>query len=176
MPISPARRGHRRGVAAVECAAALIFLIPLLLGVWEVGRLVSVQQLLSNGAREGGRQASTGLKTSAEVRTGVLTYLQNAGLSKLTAVAANADDLAGGGKVLVDVRVYDTADNLRSGVDASAALQNERIEVTVIILYKDVSLSPTAAFLEPDAQVKATVSWRSMKDIPITVNNTIPLQ
>jgi Flp pilus assembly protein TadG len=160
----------------VECAAVLVFLIPLLLGVWEVGRLVNVHQVLANGAREGGRQASTGLKTSAEVRAGVLTYLQTAGLDNLTAVAANAEDLAKGGKVLVDVRVYDAGGNPRPGADASDALQNERIEVTATILYKDVRLSPSAAFLAPDAQVTTTVNWRCMKDVPITVNNTIPLQ
>ena len=39
----------------------------LLMGVWEVGRLVQVEQLLNNAAREGARQASTSNVTTAGV-------------------------------------------------------------------------------------------------------------
>ena len=60
---------QRGGSACVECAVCLLFLVPLLLGLWEVGRLVEVEQFLNNAVREGGRQASTGMKNAAGVWT-----------------------------------------------------------------------------------------------------------
>src|SRR5438067_88543 len=56
-------------------------LVFLLLGLWEVGRLVEAQQILSNAAREAGRQASTGMKSTAQIQQSALTYIQMAGLS-----------------------------------------------------------------------------------------------
>ena len=50
----------RTGTAAVELAVCLPFLLVLILGIWEVGRMVMVQQLIANAAREGGRQAAAG--------------------------------------------------------------------------------------------------------------------
>lgn len=49
----------RSGVAAVETAVVLTFLlVPLLIGIWEMGRLVQVQQIVANSAREGARLAA----------------------------------------------------------------------------------------------------------------------
>ncbi len=51
----------RAGVATVEFAAALSFVLaPMLLGLWEMGRAVHVQQVVSNAAREGARLAAQG--------------------------------------------------------------------------------------------------------------------
>ena len=75
----------RRGTAAVELAAILPILLIFLLGVWEIGRFVEVSQLLSNAAREGGRQASTSQKTTAQVQNIVVEYLQANGLASVTA-------------------------------------------------------------------------------------------
>src|SRR5437870_8101490 len=66
---------ERGGSACVECAVCLLFLVPLLLGLWEVGRLVEVEQHLNNAVREGGRQASTGSKNTAAVQQIVVQYL-----------------------------------------------------------------------------------------------------
>jgi ABC-2 type transport system ATP-binding protein len=49
------RTSARRGVAVVELAVLLPFLLVVLLGIWEVGRLIEVQQILNNAAREGAR-------------------------------------------------------------------------------------------------------------------------
>lgn len=46
---------RRRGVAAVEAAVLLPLALMLMLGTWEVGRMVEVGQILNNAAREGGR-------------------------------------------------------------------------------------------------------------------------
>jgi Flp pilus assembly protein TadG len=55
----------------------------LMLGTWELGRMIQAAQVLSNAAREGGRQAAAGLKTRAEVRQFVVNYLQRAGIKCL---------------------------------------------------------------------------------------------
>src|SRR5262249_14968421 len=63
------RRQHtaqaRRAVAAVEFAIVAPVLFGLLLGVWEVGRLVQAEQILGTAAREGARVAAQGLTINA---------------------------------------------------------------------------------------------------------------
>src|SRR4051812_13140368 len=77
------RKSRRRGVAAVEFAVLLPLLILMLAGVWEVGRYVEVQQLLSTAVREGGRQAATGNKNLAAVQQCVANYLNKNGISNV---------------------------------------------------------------------------------------------
>lgn len=72
------RRSHhprRRGVAAIELAfVTMLLIIPLLLGIWEVGRLVQVQQIVSNAAREGARLSAQGYTINPD--TGTLTQIK----------------------------------------------------------------------------------------------------
>lgn len=93
----PVRPPARRGVAAVEFAfVTMLFVVPLIIGVWEVGRLIQVQQIVSNAAREGARLASqavtlqngvpTQIKTTAStpsVKSVVYQHLYAAGLTNL---------------------------------------------------------------------------------------------
>ena len=50
----------RRGSAAVEAAVVMPVIVTMLLGMLEVGRLVEVQEIMNNAAREGARQAAGG--------------------------------------------------------------------------------------------------------------------
>jgi Flp pilus assembly protein TadG len=92
------RRTARRGVAAIELACVMLFfVIPVILGIWEVGRLVQIQQIVSNSAREGARISAQGytldtsgnavqIKTSTgpiNIQTTVYNYLYAAGLTTL---------------------------------------------------------------------------------------------
>jgi Flp pilus assembly protein TadG len=74
----------RRGTAAVEAVFVLIMMIPLLLGSLEGSRIAEVQQILSNAAREGARQAASGQLTVAQTKQVVTYYLQDAGLPAVT--------------------------------------------------------------------------------------------
>jgi hypothetical protein len=56
------RRPPRRdGTATVEAGVVMaLVIVPLMIGVWEMGRLVQCQQIVSNAAREGARLAAQG--------------------------------------------------------------------------------------------------------------------
>lgn len=91
------RRQTRRGVAAIELAfVTMLLVIPLMIGIWEVGRLVQVQQIVSNAAREGARLSAQGYTISSSgtptqikingtggVKEAVYDYLYSAGLTNL---------------------------------------------------------------------------------------------
>src|SRR5262245_43626380 len=91
----PPRPGPRRAVAAVELGLMLSVLLVVLVGIWEIGRLVQVQQVLKNAAREGARLAAQGLIVNREgnyteihvhsgdpsVEAAVRNYLREAGLT-----------------------------------------------------------------------------------------------
>ncbi|MGF1582879.1 MAG: TadE/TadG family type IV pilus assembly protein [Gemmataceae bacterium] len=177
----------RSGAAAVEVALVLmILLVPMLLGVWEVGRLVHVHQLLSNAAREAGRQASTANRTNEQIRALVLNYLRQQGLTKLNQTTDNSAEVANGGKIFIGIEVYDagsteatpTPVQNESGdpLDAIAANQNDKIQITVTVLFNDVEYSPTNFFLPSTTRVSTTVSWNCMRDVPLMVNQEIPLE
>src|SRR3954447_16616528 len=57
---APRVPSSRAGAAAVEFAVVLPLIFLLLLGTWEVARLVQVHAILSNAAREGARLAAQG--------------------------------------------------------------------------------------------------------------------
>ena len=150
--------GHapRRGTAAVEFAVASIFLVPLLIGVWEVGRLVEVEQLLSNAAREGGRQAATGNVNTAGVQSIVASYLTRNGIP---CSASN-------------VTVTNLTSSSRS--DPTTANQFDQFQVTVTIPFNSVRWVLLNQITSV-TQLSASATWESMVDLPITVNTTIPL-
>ena len=59
-PDSLPRSARRRsGAAAAEFALVMNFIVvPLMIGLWEMGRVVQVQQIVANAAREGARMAA----------------------------------------------------------------------------------------------------------------------
>src|SRR5438876_6588751 len=75
-PVGP--RSPRRGTAAVEFAACLPFFFLVLYGLWEVGRITEVQNVVWNSGREAARDASLGQDNLATVAQNLLVYLQSA--------------------------------------------------------------------------------------------------
>lgn len=146
----------RKGVAAVEFAVTLPLLLLLLAGVWEVGAIINTQQITNNAVRVGGRQASTGLNTNAGVQQAVLQYLQNAGVQTQN----------------VTVTVTDVT----SGGDVSAANQMDQLKVTVTIPFADVAWDALNYVVPSGSQLTASATWYCMKDLPVSVSTTLPIQ
>ena len=93
MTMKRMNKQRRRGTAAVELAVCAPLLAILLLGVWEVGRMVEVKQLMSNAVREGGRQAAAGTKSTVQVQQYVVNYLTTNGIPGVVTSDVTFQDL-----------------------------------------------------------------------------------
>src|SRR5882672_1668631 len=69
---------RRHGVAAVEFAVCAPMIFLLLTGLWEVGRMTEVSDVMWNCLRESGRNASLGQENFTTVANNMVTYLQSA--------------------------------------------------------------------------------------------------
>jgi len=167
------RRDTRRGTAAVEMAVALPLLVTMMLGTWEVGRLVEVAQIMTNAAREGARLAAqgkivalTGSYTdiyassgSPNVTTTVQNYLNNAGINTTGLV--------------VTFKFVDAAGNpVASPTDPCQGTKGQRFRVTVTLPYSSFRWTNVALF--PVTNLTVFCDWFSLVDDPFTVNTAIP--
>jgi hypothetical protein len=112
---------------------------------------------MTNAAREGGRQASTGTKSQAQVRQAVLDYLARGGLPT--------------GNVAVDLQNLTSA----SRSDPRQADQLDHMQITVTIPFSDVR------WVVLDWAVKiqtitGMADWYSMRDLPLEVPTDIPIE
>jgi Flp pilus assembly protein TadG len=172
------RRGSRsrRGVAAVEVALIATFLlVPLMIGIWEIGRLVQVKQVVSNSAREGARRASQGYTLNSSgsptqvmvssgtmsVQSAVYNYLIAAGFTNLQPA---------------DVQVsFQFLAPRSDGVAATEPYQGEKgqpFSVTVTIPWNRVRWVNLGLINPTD--VSFTATWRMLMDDPFTVDTNLP--
>lgn len=186
-------RPVRRGVAAVELGfVALLFLVPLLLGIWETGRLIHVQQVVANAAREGARVAGQGFTIkgdgtqvqikrftgSPNVKEVVVDYLRGAGLRTLT-----ADDVT---VTFAFTTPRTTAYTPLAGIDPVGTSypagstppepcygeKGQAFTVFVSIPWDKVRWV-SLGIIQP-SEVHFTVTWRMLVDEEFTVNTTLP--
>lgn len=162
-------RPPRRAVAAVELAFIMPVLLIFVLGIWEVGRLIQVQQALNNAAREGARLAAQGLIINT---SGTLTQVQvNSGTPSVQSTIDNYLKQAG----------YDT-----TGLSVSFAFVNgdttqtqpyqgakgQRFVVNVTLPFNNVKW--TLLNVTGMQTLGASVTWESLVDDPFTLNTTLP--
>ncbi|HEX7447407.1 MAG TPA: TadE/TadG family type IV pilus assembly protein [Pirellulales bacterium] len=145
--------GHRRGAVAVEAAFVLPLLVLLLFGIWEVGRYLAAAQIAANACREGGRQASTGLQTAAQIQQNILEYL-------------SANQVSTGGATVQVV-------NLTSGLDPTAANQLDELQVSVTVPVTNLRWLNSSLYTTASSMAWSS-TWSSMRDVPVNVNTTIP--
>ncbi len=124
----------RRGAAAVEFAMVAPVFFLLIFGMIEFGRLVMVQQVITNASREGARIAVLDGATGAEVNTAVENYLTGANIS--------------GANVTVDPS------------EPSTAGYGEPVTVTITIPFNQVSWLPSPMFVGGDTNLTATTVMR----------------
>src|SRR4051812_33855187 len=158
MPMLSRPPARRCGTASLELAVTLAFiLLPLLLGVWEVGRLVEATAILDGAAREAGREVSTGQYTTTDAKSAVNSYLQRAGF-----------DSTGS-----DVVVTNLTSSARS--DPSKASQLDQFQVRVTLPFDNVRW----VLLDKITNIStltAQSNWYSMKDVPVTVSTQVPVE
>jgi Flp pilus assembly protein TadG len=180
----------RSGAAAVEFAIVMNFvLVPLMIGVWELGRVVYVQQLVSSAAREGARLAAQGQTINQNGNpTLVVTEIPPASntAQQPNVKATVYQTLIAAG--LTNLQWSDVTVTFRFRTDLSPLPQPpivagendqpwqgakaQRFLVTVTIPYNRVQWT-ILGLVRPET-ISYTVEWRMMVDDPFTVNTNLP--
>jgi hypothetical protein len=174
------RSRTRSGAAAAEAAVVLsLVVVPMMIGVWEMGRLVHAQQVVSNAAREGARLA-------AQARTinpaGAPTEISwTTGSPNVTDTVYQAL-VAGGLRGLDRTDVTTTCEFIApivkpvssdpDPVEPYQAHKNQRFRITVSVPFAKVRWV-NLGIVNPTT-VSYTVDWYILVDDPFTVNVTIP--
>ncbi len=132
-PLLVRKTAGRRGAAAVEFAFIAPLLFLLILGIIEVGRMMMVQQVVTNAAREGCRKAVLAGATESQVYTTIDNYLTGSGISGQTrSISPSLSGTAVGDAVTVKVSVdYDNVTWLPLG--AVKWMQGKKLQASVVM-------------------------------------------
>ena len=156
----------RRGVVAVEAALVLTLVVPLMLGVWQVGRMVQVSRVLQDAASEGARIAAGGNCKSSPVTVAVV---QQAVQNYLTAAGFPSAAVSGAQITLTNL-------SSDSWTDPCNAKPLDPFSVTVTIPSGApfnslcwISTSSTGI-----NQLSAKAEWLSANDSHAVVDATLP--
>jgi Flp pilus assembly protein TadG len=158
-------------VAAVEFAFLAPLLLILLFGLWQVGRIVEVVQLMDNAAREGARLASqaqiinqVGAFTQIHASSGLPNVQDTVREYLVTAGVVSASQVN-------DVQVtFQFLDGDLTRTDPYQGLQGERFQVTVTLPVQDVNWTPFTA----SGNLIAQTVWVILVDTPFSVDTTVP--
>ncbi|MFO0891493.1 MAG: TadE/TadG family type IV pilus assembly protein [Isosphaeraceae bacterium] len=156
-PTRIARGRPRPGIAAVEMALCLPLLLMLLIGTWEVARILEIQQFLEVGAREAARQASSGLFNNEEVRQIAIAYVRQA-------LGDQDGTMTGNLSVEVSVSLTSSPDT-PTEIDVSEAGPLDLLEVTVSIPYSDVRWI-NLPMITSASTLRGKATWVSLKNFP----------
>jgi Flp pilus assembly protein TadG len=160
-------RRRRTGVAAVEFAFVVTFIMaPVLIGLWEVGRLVDVQQLVDNAAREGARQAAIG-----ELLDPTTATIRNISAADITNIVTKY--LTNNGITTTGLTVTFTDLTNSSVTDPYQAAQLDQLQVTVQLPFDNVRYALLGKVTNV-INVQASSTWYCMRDSNVTVSTTLP--
>jgi Flp pilus assembly protein TadG len=158
----------RRAVAAVEMAIVFPLLVIFLFGILEVGRLIEMNQIIYNAAREGGRQCCDDTKTYSDVKTVVTNYLNDAGITNLTGLQVQ----------VVNLTTNDSgAGTHGSGIadyDPSAASPLDKIQVTVSLPFQNIRWLAFNMVTNDSTTLNGQAVWRSTKDFTYPTTYSAP--
>jgi Flp pilus assembly protein TadG len=161
---------QRRGAAAVELAVAMPLLIVLMIGIWEIGRLIQLQEIMNEAARDGARLASQaqilnadGSNTMIALSTGnpnvtdtVSQYLYGAGITNLSGLQITFEFVSGDTSL---TQPYQGAKNQRFRLRVTLPYDNMR--------WSDLSL------INPST-LGGECIWEMLVDDPFTLDPTLP--
>lgn len=131
----PSRESRRIGTAVVEMAFVAPIFFMLIVGIIEFGRMLMVEQVVTNASREGARRAVIESTTVPEVEALVNNYMTNASIS--------------GSTVTVDPQ------------DLNSLASGDPVTVTVSIPYNSVTWFPSSWFGLGSATVSASTVMRA---------------
>lgn len=168
----------RRGVAVVEFAVVLPLLLLLLLGIWELGRIIHVQVIMNNAARDGCRLAAqafivnpsgsyTKIKYDTDtpnIKGSIRAYLQAAGITNLTGVTISFQFVEASGSTPI------TPNN--ANADPWNGKKNQRFRIRITIPYDNVRWT-TLTLINPTT-LTSEAYWQCLVDDPFTLNTTLP--
>jgi len=151
-------------------AALMPLMLGLIVGVWEIGRFVQVQEIMNNAARTGARLASqatiynsNGVYTqiaitgsSPNVTDTVTQYLEGAGLTNLSGLSVTFTFLSGNTALTQPYQ----------------GVQNQQFQVSVSMPFSNVAWS-SLGLVNPST-VGGSCVWQLMVDTPFTVSTTLP--
>src|SRR4051812_21325765 len=166
-------RGRRDGVAAVEFAVVLPVLVILMLGTWEVGRLIEVAQIMSNAAREGARVAAQGrtINLTGEY-TDIYVTTSSPNVTDTVKNSLNTAGINTTGLVVRFTFVDASGNPVGSPTDPHQATKSQRFRVTATLPYSNFRWTTAALFAV--TSLTTSCDWFSMMDDPFTVNTNIP--
>jgi Flp pilus assembly protein TadG len=120
-------RRERRGAAVVEFAIVAPIFMLFVFGIIEYGRMVMVQQILTNASREGARVAVLEGSTGTDVVNAVVDYCD---ASRITVTEDDITILVSG-----------------SEADPSTAETGDPVTVQLQVAFRDVSWLPSPMYL-----------------------------
>lgn len=179
----------RQGVAAVEFALCLPVILVIMLGIWEVGRITQVSNVLWDGAREAARDASVGQDNLQTVATNELTFLQGAlpsafNPSHSTAIKAAVVSLPANttgytcwdNTANQEMFTITFTDITQSSVtDPTAMAKLDHYQIGLQVPYANIGWTSLAQITSVN-RIYITVDWTCMKDAPFQVSPILPAQ
>lgn len=129
-------RKQRRGAAAVEFAVVAPVFFLLVFGMIEYGRMVMVQQVITNAAREATRVAVLDGSTTATVKTAAINAMAGAKITIATSNVTVSPDPPSGAKF------------------------GDPVSVTVTVPFNQVSWLPSPMYLGGKSMTATTVMRR----------------
>lgn len=181
--------GDRRGIAAVEFAICLPFIVLTLMGIWEVGRIAQVSNVISNGAREAARDASMGQDNLQTIASNQLAYLQSAmpsafGQGHTTTIQSPSISLPAN---TTGYTCWDSTANQElftitftditatSITDPTAMSKLDHYQIGIQVPYASVGWNMLSQ-ITGVTRITVTVDWASMRDTPFQVTPALPAQ
>jgi Flp pilus assembly protein TadG len=180
---------RRAGVAAVEFGFLAPVIAGLVLGVWEVGRIVELSNILWNGARESARDASLVQDNLSTIASNLLTYLQAADptdfvSSHSTTIKSPTISLPANttgymcwdnttNQELFTITFTDITNT--SVTDPTGMSQLDHYQIGIQVPYSTVGWTSVAQ-LTGITRLTITVDWACMADSPFTITPSLPAQ